>query len=563
MPLLAKRTYLQTIYTFTSISLLLLLQNCTSTTNSTTDNTNVIKEISDPIGAQMQAMLKPYTDTSLAKSIKLYNPLSVIKCIAPDYKTVFTTKMNFSNAAIVLKNFIDKESKYFGLYSKAYHSKEINELFTSLKTTNKKDAATWAKAELYLTDALLQIGKHVHKGRLYTDTSFKKLDTALQNQVLKPLYTQFAATPDSLVNYVKKYEPNFEDYDSLKNFIKNYYDNPTAVNKKYTTITYVKDSATMLQNFIARIKEEGYNVKNNLDSATVSKLIKDYQKSININATGKFTTDMVNKMNATSPIDINLANLTLDKYKNTKIKNQGNYVMVNIPAYTLRAFKSDAAVLESKVAVGKLATKTPIMESEISDIIVMPMWHVPPSILKQPGFIERKRKNPNFIVKGKSVVQKSGPGNALGNMKFNFKSGDAVYLHDTNEKWAFGASKRAVSHGCVRVQDYKDLAIFITTVSPLVERRYGKEVTETKIDTTKNDTVKKYKYVVKDSTVHTSEVITTMLEKKAHHELTVTKKVPIYIKYMTCTIRNGQFVKYSDIYGYDEALMEKYIKPWL
>jgi murein L,D-transpeptidase YcbB/YkuD len=267
---------------------------------------------------------------------------------------------------------------------------------------------------------------------------------------------------------------------------------------------------------------------------------------------------MIDNMNMKSDLKFVKIALTMDKFKKFEIPHKGSYVIVNIPSYTLRAYTPDSVAVESKVAVGKTKTKTPIMESEISDIIVMPLWYVPPSILKLPGYIDRHRGNRNFIVRGRSVIQKSGPGNALGEMKFNFKSSEDVYLHDTNEKWVFGSAYRAVSHGCVRVQNYKKLASFITSVSPVMEKDYIRMVDKMKIDSVKKDTSYTYKYIVKDSVLYKTDTIPGMVNRKVHRELQVVKKVPIYIKYMTCAVRKGIFVLYNDVYGYDKVLQEKY-----
>jgi murein L,D-transpeptidase YcbB/YkuD len=58
-------------------------------------------------------------------------------------------------------------------------------------------------------------------------------------------------------------------------------------------------------------------------------------------------------------------------------------------------------------------------------------------------------------------MQGSGDNNALGVMKFNFNNPYAVYLHDTNQRYLFKNSFRALSHGCVRVQDWEKLAFYI------------------------------------------------------------------------------------------------------
>ncbi len=55
-------------------------------------------------------------------------------------------------------------------------------------------------------------------------------------------------------------------------------------------------------------------------------------------------------------------------------------------------------------------------------------------------------------------MQGSGDENALGILKFNFPNKYAVYLHDTNQRYLFSRTVRSLSHGCVRVQEWEELA---------------------------------------------------------------------------------------------------------
>jgi L,D-transpeptidase YcbB len=359
---------------------------------------------------------------------------------------------------------------------------------------------------------------------------------------------------------VSAFEPNFAEYRNLKDALRNVIDGKV---KTYTQVNFpAKDSLSLIRSVISRLQQEGFasGLTDVPDSFAVADAIKQWQKQHGEEPQGLLNKDLVASLNMQGNGNFDQAALSMDKLRGTKIKHDGNYVLVNIPSYYLQAYKNNEVAVESKVAVGKVASKTPTMESEISDVVVMPMWFVPPSILKIPGWLDRHRNNPNFVVRGKTAMQKSGPGNALGNMKFNFKSGDAIYLHDTNEKWAFGSSKRAVSHGCVRVQQYAKLAEFIATVSPVYEKRYEKVMASYSVDSL-GDSVKKFKYVVKDSTIFTGDsIFAGMLKRKAHREITVSKKVPIYIKYFTCVGRNGSLVTYPDVYGYDQAMIAKYLK---
>jgi L,D-transpeptidase YcbB len=527
-----------------------------------------VSELNSAVAVQLEELIRAIGDSASDPKIKTYNTLSIQKYFATDCKPMFTNNAKLSDAGVRLKEFLESDCKYYGLFPEAYHQKAIQKLWSEAQSDSSKklNAVEWAKLELLMTDAFFQINKHIKNGRLYVDTNYKYLDTSFTKNILIPNLNKFVENPDSLDNYLHTLEPNLHDYDSLKLYLKHNLTSIESGTKQYTKLIYpTKDSAKFVQAFILRLQEEGIatNTTSLVDSMALVDIIKTYQQKYGIVPTGKFSKDFIDGMNIKNESKFIKIAIALDKFKNIKIPNNGNYVIVNIPAYTLRAYNADSMVMESRVAVGKTSSKTPEMESEISDIIVMPRWFVPPSILKIPGYIERHRNNPNYIVRGKSVVQKSGPGNALGKMKFNFRSGDAIYLHDTNDKGAFGSNWRAVSHGCVRVQNYVQLASFISSVSPIVEKNYKKVVSTFTVDSVSKDTVFKYKYVAKDSVIHTTDIIPNMVKNNAHHELEVAKKVPIYIKYHTCAIRNGVLVFYNDVYGFDKILQQKYFSNYL
>src|SRR5690606_22304602 len=68
------------------------------------------------------------------------------------------------------------------------------------------------------------------------------------------------------------------------------------------------------------------------------------------------------------------------------------------------------------------------------------------------------------------VRQRPGPGNALGQIKFLFPNKHDVYLHDTPSKGLFGRSARALSHGCVRVEDPMAFADALMANEPNISR---------------------------------------------------------------------------------------------
>ncbi|MFA7429649.1 MAG: L,D-transpeptidase family protein [Rhodospirillaceae bacterium] len=148
----------------------------------------------------------------------------------------------------------------------------------------------------------------------------------------------------------------------------------------------------------------------------------------------------------------------------------GLRVEVNVAAYELAVRRDGGTVLRMKVAVGRPDHATPEMRHEISSVVFNPHWYVPRSIAvkellprekRDPGMLEREGFE--VIVEGDPprLRQKPGPNNALGRVKFSFPNSESIYLHDTNAPQVFQASQRAVSHGCVRVENPFDLAALL------------------------------------------------------------------------------------------------------
>lgn len=160
------------------------------------------------------------------------------------------------------------------------------------------------------------------------------------------------------------------------------------------------------------------------------------------------------------------------------------HVLVNIPEYRLRVLDGQQEIFTSRVIVGKTERQTPILSSEISSIVVNPAWHVPARILQQ-DLVPKLVKDKHFLDKGQFEVvdsqgmtvdptamvwdgteenfpyrlrQKPGDHNALGRYKFYLPNNDAIYLHSTSSPGYFKRDLRALSSGCVRVEEADDFA---------------------------------------------------------------------------------------------------------
>jgi murein L,D-transpeptidase YcbB/YkuD len=85
-----------------------------------------------------------------------------------------------------------------------------------------------------------------------------------------------------------------------------------------------------------------------------------------------------------------------------------------------------------------------------------------PLVEADPGYLE---KHHMAIRDSGSIQQEAGPYSALGRLKFEMPNRFDVYLHDTPLRSYFALANRRLSHGCVRVQNPRQLASLLLGVS--------------------------------------------------------------------------------------------------
>ena len=161
-----------------------------------------------------------------------------------------------------------------------------------------------------------------------------------------------------------------------------------------------------------------------------------------------------------------------------------NYVTVNAASASLEFIENGALAHTARVIVGSPAHPTPIFASTIGAVTFNPGWTVPrsiavneilPKLHRQNDYLQRN----NFVILGREadpygldinwrtydashfrfqLHQAAGPKNPLGAVKFEMPNAHSVYLHDTPNQSPFVKAERALSHGCVRVEDARALA---------------------------------------------------------------------------------------------------------
>ena len=139
-----------------------------------------------------------------------------------------------------------------------------------------------------------------------------------------------------------------------------------------------------------------------------------------------------------------------------RVPAKGKAIFVNIPSYELLAFQDGEIVLRSRVIVGSAKNPTPEMTTATSVVSFRPTWTPTPDMIREEGMSPETRP--------------PGRNNPLGLLAIRFEAGNLIYLHDTNNRKLFDREKRALSHGCVRVQKWDEVAAFVLGI-PVEEVR--------------------------------------------------------------------------------------------
>ena len=142
-------------------------------------------------------------------------------------------------------------------------------------------------------------------------------------------------------------------------------------------------------------------------------------------------------------------------------------VVVNAAIARLQLFRDDRPVFTTRVVVGETDKQTPEFQSTINDILLNPPWNIPrsiaqkeilPKLVADPGYLASHHMR--FRSNG-AIQQEAGAYSALGRLKFEMDDRYDVYLHDTPTKSLFQSAARMMSHGCVRVENPRTLAVML------------------------------------------------------------------------------------------------------
>jgi L,D-transpeptidase YcbB len=526
------------------------------------------------------------TKGKMADSTQLYYPAILTQFYRQQGdKQLWIKKQKFLPLADSLHQFITNAMDY-GLFPNDYHFSLLKKIRLAMTDSVKMAASKTtllSQADLLYSDAFMRLAEHLKKGRLAKDSVTLTADTTLADNFYTSMFKQ-ALEKGQVRPLLESLEPKHRGYRELRASLPAFVKQMDT--RQYTYVVYPgKDSMQLVRSVMRRLAEAGIINEAPLkpDSSFFASSVSKFQKAKGLKATGKLNAETVRNMNTSDWYRFKRVAANLDRYKTLSAKLPDMYVWVNLPGYYMRVIEKDTTVMESRVVVGRPANRTPVLNSEISNMVLYPTWSVPYSIATKE-MLPIARRNPGYFArrgfkvydwKGRLVNpysvnwakysnrnlpyrfrQNEGGGNALGVIKFNFENPYAVYLHDTNQRYLFSRSSRALSHGCVRVQLWDSLAKFlITRTKPYlpVYETYSRDSISPA-----GDTLHLSKTVLKDSAFVVADSLKSVMAKRRNSALIMPKRVPIFIRYFGCEAIQGKLVFYDDIYNEDKTLIDKY-----
>ncbi len=157
------------------------------------------------------------------------------------------------------------------------------------------------------------------------------------------------------------------------------------------------------------------------------------------------------------------------------------FLLIDIAGFRAIHFEDGVQTWRTRIQVGQAFRQTPEYRSRITHVDFNPSWTVPPTIFRK-DMLPRIRRDPDYLTRQKLRVldadsgeqldpagvdwndprgillrQDPGPGNALGRIAIRFPNPYAIYLHDTPHCALFSRDERALSSGCIRVENPIDL----------------------------------------------------------------------------------------------------------
>lgn len=454
------------------------------------------------------------------------------------------------------------ESKYDGLNPEDYHSADIELLFQAISDKKgklkAKPFAELADLDLMLTDAFFELARDLEIGKI--DPSSLKSEWELGVNTPRTNYNELlneSIRKGSIKDGLESLYPDFKIYKKGREVIRDLDEKSKVDTLVWKTVNL--DKSLKLGNSHASIPGlrdrlifweflKPYEVKDQLVfDSEMEEGLKRYQKNNGMEPDGTIGNLTAESLNNSPSNLMDIASVNLERLRwLPDTLRDAELILVNIANYQLDYLNKLDTILTAKVIVGKEYNASPIFTAPMTYIAFSPYWNIPesitkdeiiPAVLKNPKYLDQKNMevltSSGEVVNPKSIKwsadpfpylirQKPGGSNSLGLVKFMFPNEHSIYIHDTPSRSLFELENRALSHGCIRIQDPAKFA----------------------------------QLLLQDDSSWTLEKITEAMNQEKEQIVDLEKNIPVVIFYMTFWAdSNGAPHFRSDIYNRDQEVL--------
>ena len=476
-----------------------------------------------------------------------------------DYAPAWTDKSRIAELVGAIK-----ATARDGLDPSDYHLNRVLDVQSAFGVDRNNTPAEIADADLILTDSLIRLGYHQRFGKVNPYSLDPNWNFRRGLNGMDPATAiQEAIDADSLVEYMHTLFPRGWLYTQLRDGLAHHRE--IAANGGWPQIP---DGPTLrpgaadsrLSTLIQRLAVTGdmANIQTISPITEYDELVQEgvrhFQERHGLDADAIIGPATIKALNVTAEQRVLQLEINLERARWVLDDIADDFILVNIAGFHAYLMHDREIAWQTKVQVGTTYHQSPVFRDEMKYVVFNPTWTVPYSIASKE-MLPHLQSDPEYYLKrdfdlkdrggnlidpttvdwssvsrrnfSYTLVQRPGPSNALGRVKFMFPNKHAIYLHDTPSKYLFGQAERAFSHGCIRVEHPYEFA----------ELLLGPGWDQDKIAAT--------------------------LDSKETKTVLLPKPLPVLLMYWTAIVsQDGEVFFYNDVYERDQNIADALDEPF-
>jgi murein L,D-transpeptidase YcbB/YkuD len=387
-----------------------------------------------------------------------------------------------------------------GLEASDYHFRALDSLLRMFNRNifwrRRGDPETSANLELLLTDAYLRLARHLLTGRVAFKIPQDQWHVSREDTQLPAYLDRTLRDKREVRASLQKLTPPQMEYGRMKYWLGEYL--KIAERGGWPKVAEgpalgpeSKDARVAALCIRLRVSGEHEGGCGETWSEELNEAVKRFQRSHGLEPTGVVNAATLKQLNIPVRDRIDQIELNLECWRWLPQDLGDRHIRINIADYRLGAYENGKETFSMKVVVGRKQDSTPVFSDRVTAVQLNPSWNVPATIAGEE-MLPELQKDPEYLAKNDMealsdwsesafpirsdsidwwsvsaekfpfrIRQKNGDASALGRIKFHLSNPFNIYLHDTPAKKYFERDKRALSHGCVRLANPAQLAVWV------------------------------------------------------------------------------------------------------